>query len=322
MLNGLRMTVPRYALVLFACLTVLNLSVDVIEKNNRARTLFRRSRLEPQSDIIFIGNSLIATAIDNGVCVRLGKSCVELGLGSSQLPEHAAILQEVISRGGGGDIVYGFMDMCLSEPTPDSWAGNRAVIFHLDHVDIPKEYGMTRLGRLKFHVWRSIPLLTYQDALWGKVEKLRRNIEDFSAHKTTPTNVFGRSADFSKMEYGSSERFAGRIRTIMNQTTLLAPPVVRMLRDTNRAGRRLRFVLMPMTKAHRVAYYETPAWQAYFDRLRVELEAYGARVESLDDTALDSDFMDAVHLGKTGATRFTQRVLSENVPSQRLTGGN
>lgn len=303
----------RYSLAVMTGLAALNLGITLIERNNPARVLSSRLQTPSENSYIFIGNSLMAAGIDTSACRRQQLACLNIGIGSTQTSEHAAIAEEAIATGIRGKLVYGFMDLTLSESPEQGWKGNRAIAFQLKHVNIPESYGLTALSALEFKLRRSLPLLTYQDSLWAKVERVRRVLSDKTLLKQTETNTFGRAGDFSALEDGSADRFATRVRKAMAKSSLLCPEVDRLLNTATKNGREVVFVVMPMPSQHRNTYYRTSEWQAYLDRLATELDARGARLVNMDEMALDSDFADAVHLSPTGATAFTEFLLPELV---------
>jgi hypothetical protein len=296
--------------VVAAGLVILNVGITIIERNNPARILAARLQQASNNDYLFLGNSLIAAGIDMDVCTKQRLKCLNAGIGSTQSSEHAAIAQEAIASGVRGKLIYGFMDLTLSESPEPGWKGNRAIAFHLKNVNIPESYGLTGVSRYDFILRQIVPLLTYQDSLWAKVER------------QSATNTFGRADDFSALEDGSPERFAARVRKAMAQTSLLCPEVMRLLNAAAKDGREVVFVVMPVPAKHRNAYYRTPDWQAYLDRLATELDALGARLVNMDEMALDSDFTDAVHLSPSGATAFTEFLLPELVRARIPRTGN
>ena len=312
----------RYTIMVAAGLVMLNFGITVIERNNPARILAARLQKASNNDYLFLGNSLIAAGIDTDVCKEQQITCMNAGIGSTQSSEHAAIAQEAIAAGVRGKLIYGFMDLTLSESPEVAWKGNRAVAFQLKNVDIPESYGLNSLSGYEFILRQSIPLLTYQDSLWAKVERVRRVLSDKSLKRKSVTNTFGRADDFSALEDGSAERFAARVRKAMAKTSLLCPEVMRLLNAAAKDGREVVFVVMPMPAKHRNAYYRTPDWQAYLDRLATELAGGGARLVNMDEMAVDSDFTDAVHLSPAGATAFTEFLLPELVRARVPRNGN
>jgi hypothetical protein len=312
----------RYAIMITAGLLMLNIGITIIERNNPARILATHLQTASNNDYLFLGNSLIAAGIDTDVCKKQQVTCMNAGIGSTQSSEHAAIAQEAIASGVRGKLIYGFMDLTLSESPEPGWKGNRAVAFQLRRVNIPESYGLNRLSTYEFILRRNVPLLTYQDSLWAKVERLRRVLSDKSLKRMSATNTFGRADDFSALEDGSSERFAARVRKAMGKTSLLCPEVIRMLTAAATDGREVVFIVMPMPAKHRNAYYRTDDWQAYLDRLATELAGGGARLVNMDEMAVDSDFTDAVHLSPAGATAFTEFLLPELVRARVFRNGS
>lgn len=317
-----RQLLIRFAIVVAAGLVVLNVGITFIERNNPARILTARLQKASNNDYLFLGNSLIAAGIDTDVCTKQRLKCMNAGIGSTQSSEHAAIAQESIASGVRGKLIYGFMDLNLSESPELGWKGNRAIAFQLKHVNIPESYNLKGLSRYEFILRQNVPLLTYQDSLWAKVERVRRVLSDKSLKRKSVTNTFGRADDFSALEDGSAERFAARVRKAMAQTSLLCPEVIQLMTAAAKDGREVVFVVMPMPAKHRNAYYRTSEWQAYLDRLATELDALGARLVNMDEMALDSDFSDAVHLSPSGATAFTEFLLPELVRARVPRNGN
>jgi hypothetical protein len=296
-----RRRLARFAIVVAAGMMILNVGITIIERNNPTRILAARLQKASNNDYLFLGNSLIAEGIDTVVCSKQRLTCMNAGIGSTQSSEHAAIAQEAIASGVRGKMIYGFMDLTLSESPEPGWKGNRSIAFHLKNVNIPESYGLTGVSRYDFILRQNVPLLTYKDSLWAKVER------------QSATNTLGRASDYSALVDGSPEMFAARIRKAMAKTWLLCPEVMRLLNAVTKDGREVVFVVMPMPAKHRNAYYRTPDWQAYLDRLATELDTLGARLVNMDEMALDSDFSDAVHLSPSGATAFTEFLLPELV---------
>ena len=305
-----RRRLARFAIVVAAGLMILNVGITIIERNNPTRILAARLQKASNNDYLFLGNSLIAEGIDTVVCSKQRLTCMNAGIGATQSSEHAAIAQEAIASGVRGKLIYGFMDLTLSESPEPGWKGNRSIAFHLKNVNIPESYGLNGVSRYDFILRQNVPLLTYQDSLWAKVER------------QSATNTLGRASDYSALVDGSSERFAARVRNAMAKTWLLCPEVMRLLNAAAKDGREVVFVVMPMPAKHRNAYYRTPDWQAYLDRLATELDALGARLVNMDEMALDSDFADEVHLSPAGATAFTEFLLPELVRARRPRTGN
>ena len=305
-----RRRLARFAIVVAAGLVILNVGITVIERNNPARILAARLQQASNNDYLFLGNSLIVAGIDTDVCSKQRLTCMNAGIGSTQSSEHAAIAEEAIASSVRGKLIYGFIDLTLSESPEPGWKGNRTIAFHLKNVNIPESYGLTGISRYDFILRRNIPLLTYQDSLWAKVER------------QSATNTLGRASDYSALEDGSPEMFAARVRKAMAKTSLLCPEVMLLLNAAAKDGREVVFVVMPMPAKHRNAYYRTPDWQTYLDRLATELDALGARLVNMDEMALDSDFTDAVHLSPAGATAFTEFLLPELVRARIPRTGN
>ena len=305
-----RRRLARFAIVVAAGLMILNVGITIIERNNPTRILAARLQKASNNDYLFLGNSLIAEGIDTVVCSKQRLTCMNAGIGATQSSEHAAIAQEAIASGVRGKLIYGFMDLTLSESPEPGWKGNRSIAFHLKNVNIPESYGLNGVSRYDFILRQNVPLLTYQDSLWAKVER------------QSATNTLGRASDYSALVDGSSERFAARVRKAMAKTWLLCPEVMRLLNAAAKDGREVVFVVMPMPAKHRNAYYRTPDWQAYLDRLATELDALGARLVNMDEMALDSDFADEVHLSPAGATAFTEFLLPELVRARIPRTGN
>jgi len=305
-----RRRLARFAIVVAAGLMILNVGITIIERNNPTRILAARLQKASNNDYLFLGNSLIAEGIDTVVCSKQRLTCMNAGIGATQSSEHAAIAQEAIASGVRGKLIYGFMDLTLSESPEPGWKGNRSIAFHLKNVNIPESYGLNGVSRYDFILRQNVPLLTYQDSLWAKVER------------QSATNTLGRASDYSALVDGSSERFAARVRNAMAKTWLLCPEVMRLLNAAAKDGREVVFVVMPMPAKHRNAYYRTPDWQAYLDRLATELDALGARLVNMDEMALDSDFADEVHLSPAGATAFTEFLLPELVRARIPRTGN
>jgi len=294
-----------------ALLTAFNALIHFTSrKSQRQQLLARLDHLPPQTDLLFLGNSLVEAGCDT-VAFQTAwpdrnrvPSPQNVALGATTPVEHYLILKRALERSSGVKcIVYGFFDDQLNAPARGDWqelVGNRALSYYF-----PGQAASFYAPGSTLKVWQMwavghIPMLADRSSLWGKVELLRRSIEDIGMPKR-PTNRFGRVEDFAALEAKDVPSFVARCNTIVQQQRGFSPAILAMLHLAHEHGIQVLLVEMPLPSRHRQLFYSTPIW----NEMRAYLQALAMQEEAsyipASDWVSDDKFEDVTHLNEAGA---------------------
>ena len=301
--------------ILVACLLALNLTVAYLTRDSVPRRIMRHARESQSATVIALGNSLVAAGFDerafnSGAGLSAHHGAANLGLGASSPVEQLLLLRYALSHGIKPHLViYGFYDFQLTALNRfhiGELIGNHSMLYYVEPFYARSFYSLSPHDSLQFRAMHSFPMFADRGAIWAKVEILRRAI----AQQGMPpqrSNQFGRAADFSLLESGDAEDFRRQCEASL--ALPLAPPVNELFRQARDAGIAIAVVEMPMRRAHRNLFYETPWWAQYVSRIRNLLAPYGVNFvdgsEWIDDDLL---FADPLHLSEQGGAQFSQRL--------------
>ena len=294
-----------------------------IATNHLVQTSVPRQRLRaldespPTIDVLAIGNSLVEADISpERVEARLRTThtrarVANAGLGASGIVEHFLILRHARKHLRFRTMVYGFFDHQMAEDFVRSNAeiiGNHNVLYYLEPEVALRLLPFGWWDRLLFAVCRRSALLSERSVMWSKVERMRRSMDELGMPAKS-TDAFGRTADFTTLEAGSSRAFVLRSEAILRSGILLAEPVRDLFSTAAEAGARIVVVEMPMHPSHLRTYYSQPVWREYRARTREAVLRSGATYLNASDWVSDSNlFADNLHLTKHGAQFFSDRL--------------
>jgi len=284
----------------------------------RHHLLTSLSEIPLDTDFVFLGNSLVEAGCDtsafreNWPVSHGAPKPVNIALGATSPVEHYLILKHALDRPiHPKHLVYGFFDDQLNVPSRGDWAdlvGNRAFSYYF-----PDEAAALYAPGSSFKKWQMrtvghIPMLAERSSFWGKVELLRRGIEDIGMPKQKTTR-YGRVQDFAALEAADLPSFNRRCEAILSQRAGFSPAIRKMIELAQQHGVTLIFLEMPMPSRHRTIFYSSPAWsqmRAYLQSLaRENGEIYIGASDWVED---DQAFEDATHLNEQGAKQFSAKL--------------
>lgn len=313
---------PRLV-VPFASLSVLLLAYNLLIYHS-AKSTFRHhlrtslAEIPLDADIVFLGNSLVeagcnTSAFRNGwPNIRNTPKPVNIALGATSPVEHYLILKHALDRPIHPKyLIYGFFDDQLNAPVRGDWAdlvGNRAFSYYFPDEAAalyapgswPKKWQLRIVGH--------IPMLAERSSFWGKVELLRRAIEDIGMPKQQTTR-YGRVQDFAALEAADLPSFNQRCNATLSQRNGFSAPIREIIQLAQQHGIKVVFLEMPMPARHRQIFYSSPAWaqmRAYLQMLAQE--SHAAYISASDWVADDKNFEDATHLNEAGAKQFSGKL--------------
>jgi hypothetical protein len=287
-------------------------------KSQHGRLLARIESIPPGTDCVFLGNSLVEAGCDmsafQSAWPNPGKapSAINLALGGTSPVEHCLILKHALKRLPNPKcLIYGFFDDELNAPAEGKWrdlVGNRALSYRFPEEAAAFYWPGSRLGAWQMRIAGHIPMLAERSLPWGKVELLRRRLEDIGMPKQK-TNRFGRTQDFAALEPKDLTAFNSRCEAALGNRKGFSAPVQEIIRLAQERGAKVILVEMPMPSRHRQTFYSSPSWA----RMQDYLQSLAARQQALyisagDWIANDGCFEDATHLNEKGAQIFSHKL--------------
>lgn len=292
-----------------------NLLVLRINNNAPPRQLIRRLNAASRIDDVFLGNSLMASGFDP-IAYRKeerasGRPDVgfNLGLGSTGPVEHLLLLTRAVKKQPRlQTCVYGFFDFQLTDTRRNELTGNRTMVYSIEPRLAERYYTSSRRERWAFELHRWIPYLAEQSVLWEKVERLRRRLAAYGV-PADKTNRFGRAADFTALEAGSTGAFQEQCRQALDHSVGLSAPMRDLIQLAHRHARRVVIVAMPATRHHFQMFYSTPEWSRYRAHVRdLALQSGAEFIDASDWIQNDAEFADVLHLAPSGAGDFSRKM--------------
>jgi len=100
------------------------------------------------------------------------------------------------------------------------------------------------LKKWQLRIIGHIPMLAERSSFWGKVELLRRGIEDIGMPKQQTTR-YGRVQDFAALEAADLPSFNQRCHAILSQRTGFSPAIRQIIELAQQHGITIIFLEMP-----------------------------------------------------------------------------
>jgi hypothetical protein len=313
----LRLFLPLGILLLI--LIGYNLLIHHTAKSTyRHHLLTSLSEIPLDTDVLFLGNSLVEAGCDPSAfreawpAAQRAPRPVNIALGATSPVEHYLILKHALDLPIHPKyLVYGFFDDQLNASTRGDWAdlvGNRAFSYYF-----PDEAAALYAPGSSFKKWEMriigrIPMFAERSSFWGKVELLRRGIEDIGMPKQQTTR-YGRVKDFAALEAADLPSFNHRCDAILSQRAAFSPAVRKIVELAQKHGITMVFLEMPMPSRHRNIFYSSPKWS----EMRANLQTLAQQNHAIYLTASDwvkddQAFEDATHLNEQGAKQFSTKL--------------
>jgi hypothetical protein len=308
--------------VLMAVLLVYNGLIHFTSRTSQRRQMLSTlNRIPPDTDSLFLGNSLVEAGCDADsfkLAWARGDEAIHpanIALGATSPVEHYLILKHALAHNLHLKyIIYGFFDDQLNAPVHGDWSelvGNRALSYYFPDEAASLYAPGSALKRWQLRLSGYIPMLAERSSLWGKVELARRHLDEIGMPKHQ-TNRYGRVDDFSALEAHDTAAFNRRCEAVVNKRTGFSLPLREIIKLSQEHGAKLILVEMPMPSRHRKLFYSSSAW--------VELKQYLANLAADQNLCLisasdwirdDDNFEDATHLNERGAKLFSAELAAK-----------
>jgi hypothetical protein len=286
--------------------------------SQRRQLLARIENIPADTDCLFLGNSLVEAGCDMQSFqsawpnATTTPKAINVALGATSTVEHYLILKRALqNRSHLKYVIYGFFDDQLNTAPSGPWSdliGNRALSYYFPDDAAAMYAPGSWLKKWQLRLTARIPMLAERSSLWGKVDALRRNLDEVGMprHKT---NRFGRVQDFGALEAADAASFERRCRAVTDGEKGFSRPVQEIIRLACQNGATVILVEMPMPSRHRNLFYSSPAWNGLRGHLtslaRKENAVYVSASDWIQD---DRDFEDATHLNEQGARKFSSEL--------------
>ncbi len=286
--------------------------------SDRHRLLTRLQHLPPNTDCMFLGNSLVEAGCDAETFRKEWPQghgtpmAVNLALGATSPVEHYLILKSALDQGLRPKyVIYGFFDDQLTSAVHGDWedlVGNRAISYYFPDEAASFYAPGSILKRWQLRLTARIPMLAERSSLWGQVDHVRRGIEEIGLPEQG-ANRFGRAQDFVALEAADADSFNRRCESAVRQAAKFSAAVQAMVDLARKSGAMVIIVEMPMPTRHRSLFYSSAAWA----NLRQHLEELcnqqqAVYIPAADWVNDDAEFMDVTHLNEHGARRFSTQL--------------
>jgi hypothetical protein len=316
-----RKTLLTAAAVLLLILGCYNLAIRRTSRSSlRQQLLARLEHIPPQTDCIFLGNSLVEAGCDvesfntAWPSQRASLHTVNLALGATMPAEHYLILKKALEQPLHLKyLIYGFFDDQLNTSSAGDWSdlvGNRAFAYYFPRDAAGLYAPDSKLKEWQLELTAAVPMLSERSSLWGKVEQLRRKLEDIGMPEQK-VNRFGRVQDFAALEATDVPSFNRRCSTVVQNHIGFSAPMRKIIQLAREHGATVVLLEMPMPSRHRTVFYSSAAWaelRAYLETLAHENQL--VYLSASDWVGDDSKFEDVTHLNEQGAKFFSAKLAS------------
>lgn len=305
--------------ILLLVLLGYNLLIHHTAKSTfRHHLLTSLSEIPLDTDFLFLGNSLVEAGCDTSAfreawpIAQSAPRPVNIALGATSPIEHYLILKHALERPIHPKyLIYGFFDDQLNAPSRGDWAdlvGNRAFSYYFPDEAAALYAPGSSIKKWQLRIVGHVPMLAERSSFWGKVELLRRSIEEIGMPKQQTTR-YGRVQDFAALEAADLPSFNRRCDAILSKGTGFSPAIGKIIELAQQHGITLIFLEMPMPLRHRDIFYSSPSWtqmRAYLQTLAGQNHA--VYLSASDWIADDKSFEDATHLNEEGAKEFSAKL--------------
>jgi len=292
----------------------------VLRMDSVPRLMIRQLRQQPKVDMLFLGNSLMASGLDQqSFTSTWSQRGTPPALYNASLPGSSTVEQDLFAREAFRDhkaikyVVYGFFNDQLTKIPHASWdgfEGNMAMSYYIE-PDIAAKYYFPNesiLEKWSFRLIGLIPMLRERSQLWKYVEQVRRTLSGMGMPAITTTR-FGRASDFDKVGLIQPDVLDRIYDEAVEKAAPFAPPFEEICQLTATNGARLYVVEMPVPSKHRSLNYSSLSWLKYREFLQKQLSHDGIVYISANDWVTDDKcFLDAIHLNEMGAKVFSDHL--------------
>jgi hypothetical protein len=284
------------------------------------------------SDILFMGNSRVATAIKPSLINQLNQnpkhsiSSYNLGVGSTDIGIHYLLLKRLVEKGKQPKVlIYGFVDNDLTRtnfpddynlPEASKW-NDWKLLFEksLTSIDSRSDWvtkKLSRVYRYRFIIRSTLSKrLTQNQVRTAQINKNAGGFQDFR------NIVEDRAVD----ELNASEKnrykelYEDDKSWLFNPSSTYLEDLVKLCAQTKI---RLVFIEMPVTKLRNKMAYNSSYRKLYFNQLKTYLKNNNIPLYNLSTVSPDKYIPDTMHLSDEGATFFTLKLFDVVIQQQNL----
>jgi hypothetical protein len=299
-------------------LAALNLLIGAWSRKLPYYHKLENIRTAQDPDLLFVGNSLLDSHVDEEAFAQASKDAhfkpLNSALGATLPPEQLLLFDYAVQNHPGIRIlVLGIYDFQLTEADHSrlmDLTGNRMVGIdrRFPMSEIAAVYNFGPLDKLEIEGLRALPMISNRTNAWKDVELLRRFLGAMGMPPIA-TNSMGRVADFAALEAGSTNLFDANALAFLDHPDHFNSSYESMFRQANHVGMKVVIVVMPMSPWHRQVFYARPLWQQYL--LAIENMARHRGIQVIDTSnwiLTDNDFVDHLHMTPQAAHDFSVRL--------------
>jgi len=281
------------------------------------RAIIRDLRRSSKIDLLFLGNSLMNRALNEKVFKDSWPGPLPPPvLFNACLPASSPVEHYLFAREAFRDhpsikyVIYDIYDRQLTETPNGSWSqlvGGMAMPYYVE-PDVAKSlyYPDSLYDQLRFRLTAFVPMLRERFSLWHHVENQRRRMEQMGMPPHIDKGAL--VSDFHELGYPEKIQFVRDCESAVQNPSGFTPAIESLFRLTAENHSKVFVVDMPMQTNHRDFYYSSDAWRRYRSYLKAKLSERGIVFIDATDWALDSDFLDDIHLNDQGAKTFSARL--------------
>lgn len=302
--------------MLAVCLVLLitgNVLLSRWSRGLSSRRALDNLQRAPDSDLLFIGNSLLDGRVDgaalNQGAASAGRTFKPLNAALSATDSHdqALLAQYALwTQPHLRTLVVGFYDYQLTEEasvTPADLLGNHGIALD-ERMPVPlvatvDHFNTVQTGELL--LLRALPMAANRVSFWKYAERLRYAMSRMGMPPEPPVTMIRPWSYYN-----------GEPRTFLEDPSHFNSSYEYVFSQAAKARMQVVLVLMPMSPLHSRVFYTRQLWQDYLVKLR---ELAGQRGFTFVDASAwmpeATQFEDALHMTKPAATTFSSRLGTE-----------
>jgi hypothetical protein len=266
-------------------------------------------------NVLLVGNSTLDGRLNSWIFENAARIAgwrmvpVNAALAATQTTEQYLLFRKGMRHPGIDTVIVGFFGFQITVDEGNTVApllGYRSVAFdsRVDVHDAEFIYRFPAAERLRFRIFRMLPLFAWRAYAWGPVEKLRRAMDSASPE---PENTAG----YQKV-----------LEFFTAHPTNLNWPMRNIVRESQARGARVIFLSMPMPPYYRAAFYSSPAWSRYVAALRGWTSAHGCGfIDGSDWFPGPGSFIDRLHLRFEMGPAFSAKLANAVVRDRAAASG-
>jgi len=269
--------------------------------------------------LLLVGNSLLTDlqthALDQSAArTGLKVASINSALAGLLPPEQWLLFHYAMQQHPGiRTLVVGLYDFQLTEPDTtkvSDFIYERMMVFdpRFPVGEVAAAYGFGPRQTLEMRMVRVLPMLVFQGNEQGHVENLRNHMQQMGMQQPLDPG------DPDLLEATAPQDFDSQAKAFVQNPHQFNPSFESIFHAARAARMRIVLVIMPMSPLHRSTFYARPAWPLYISAMRAMARRRGFQIDWIDASGWEpsqNDFVDHVHMSRTGMDDFTIRLGSE-----------